>query len=178
MVKSMKNINEKNPSSWIDQDLQRLQEEELTKQLEALFGVDDADRFMNPKLVEKSSSKLDKPDWNLHKPALQQGAHVLWNNLRSNSRKKLARESKDLNNDYVNHRLINWHATSEHVERFKQRVELMHKIAHINEFRTKQLVQSVKLPSISDDSDSVTSAFTDQMKVIFICFKEEIINQS
>ena len=113
MVKNVKINTEKNPSSWIDQDLEKLQEEELTKQLEALFGADEADRFMNPKLVEKSSSKFDKPDWHMHKPALQQGAHVLWNNLRSNSRRKLARESKDLNNDYVNHRLINWHATSE-----------------------------------------------------------------
>ena len=162
MVKNKRN----DPSLWIEKDLQKLQEEELTKQLEVLFGSDEADRFMNPKLEEPSQGKFDKQDWNLHQQ--QQGAHVLWNNLRSNSRKKLARESKDLNNDYVTHRLVNWRSSSEHVERYKQRVELMHRIAHFNELKTKQLVQNVKLPSILDDSDSdsVKNIFADKLKVI------------
>ena len=159
--------NENNRLSWIDKDLKKLQKEELTKQLEVLFGVDEADRLTNPKLEGKSPSKFDKRNWNIYKSAYQQGAHVLWNNLRSNSRKKLARESKDLNNDYVNHRLIDWHSSSEHVERYKQRVELMHKVSRFNESKTKQLLQIVKLPSISDDSDSVKSAFTDQLKVLY-----------
>jgi len=140
----------KTTNTWIDKDLQKLQNEELVKQLEALFGEEEADRFVNPQLQEEINSKTNLQDEIFQKPSNSQGAQTLWNTLRSNSSKKLVHQTKDLHCGFVETVPKDSLKMLNYVEKYRQRVELMHNIAHFNEAKTKQLVQTIKFPSITD----------------------------
>ncbi|XP_066928067.1 uncharacterized protein [Clytia hemisphaerica] len=154
----------KKRQSWINEDLHQLRHEDVTKQLGVLFGEDEADHFMNPKVQEESKSKIKIVE-SMPKVSYQQGAHMLWNHLRSNSEKKLLHETRNmkttvvlpLNNKKQQQRL-------HHVEQYRQRVELMHKIAQLNADKTKQLLKTIKLPAIAPEDYYVSNSVSTLVK--------------
>ena len=161
-------------TSWIDRDLQQLQQQDITEQLAAFFGEQDADRFLNPKLQDETPSKLNIRSGQFQKPAYQQGAHSLWHTLRFNSNKKLVNETRHLHHGYEKPETAEHDGMLKHVEKYRQRVELMHRIARFNEAKTQQLVQSVKLPSISHHLEACDEAILYSKRKVSTIFQDSL----
>ena len=71
-------------SKWLSQDLTELRHDDVTHQLEAILGKDDANQFLKPTIQDKPQKVVDQ---NITKRAGQIGAHNLWNSLRTHSQK-------------------------------------------------------------------------------------------
>lgn len=142
--------------AWLSCDLHKLRDDDITTQLEMIFGEEEAQQILNPTV------KRSKHQSNQHvlQPAIAkhetQDAHMLWNSLRSISNKKLASQmSANNDTEYIqqnvrfdnNNNNNSW--SSRRVDLYRQRVQLMHKVAHMNEGKTKQLLETVKLPALT-----------------------------
>lgn len=151
--------------SWLSSDLHKLQDDDVTKQLEVILGEQAAEQILNPTVEDELNTGDElQPVISKHET---QGAHVLWSSLRDTSKKKLARQTSAdnmlSNSEYVVHNInsnnnINGkftNRTSSHrVDLYRQRFQLMHKVAHLNEQKTKQLLETVKLPALADVADA------------------------
>ena len=62
----------------------------------------------------------------------------------------------------------------QHVEQYRQRVELMHKIAQLNADKTKQLLQTIKLPAIAPEDYYVSNSVSTLVKKVSKGFFQHI----
>ena len=140
-------------SKWLSQDLTELRHDDVTHQLEAILGKDDANQFLKPTIQDKPQKVVDQ---NITKRAGQIGAHNLWNSLRTHSQKKLLRNAKTYDDDtYSKYNKDQTSNILNKIEKYKQEAELMYHIAHLNENKTLHLLNNIRLPRIMDDGNRV-----------------------
>jgi len=138
------------PSSWLDNNLTELRHTNIDDQLKAILGENEAETFLNPTIQDKPQTIVDQ---NYSKKAGLIGAPALWHSLRATSHKKILRNTKHLKacsaysvSTKGNSKVIN------KIEEYKHQVELMHRVATLNESKTFQLMAHVKLPRLTGES--------------------------
>lgn len=140
-------------SEWLSQDLTELCHDDVTHQLEAILGKDDANQFLKPTIQDKPQKVVDQ---NITKRAGQIGARNLWNSLRTHSQKKLLRNAKTYDDDtYSKYNKGQTSNILNKIEKYKQEVELMYHIAHLNENKALHLLNNIRLPRIMDDGNRI-----------------------
>ena len=139
-------------SKWLSQDLTELRHDDVTHQLEAILGEDDANQFLKPTIQDKPQKVVDQ---NITKRAGQIDAHNLWNSLRTHSQKKLLRNGKTYDDKCSKYNKNETSDILNKIEKYKQEVELMYHIAHLNENKTLHLLNNIRLPRIMDDKNRV-----------------------
>ena len=135
-------------AEWINEDLTHLVQIGLDEQLQTIFGKDKAEQFLNPTIQDKPQQGIVQQ---ITKKSGVTGAHSLWYNLRSNSRKKLTRNAMtNFDKDY-SFATKSDHCVLDKIAEYKHRLELMHRVAYSNQSKTRQLISRVKLPKITGD---------------------------
>ena len=134
---------------WVVEDFSNLKEECLENQLEAIFGSFEAQQFLNPRIQDKRMKNIPVDISNKIGPI---GALELWESLRYQSQQKLS-QNPQANHTYCRkHNVIgNQHSVKNKVETYTQRLQLMHKIAQLNDVKSTKLIQKINLPQITDN---------------------------
>lgn len=134
-------------SDWLQEDLCQLQGDELERQLEVIFGKDKASQFINPTIEDKPQNTTLST---FKKKYGHLGAHALWHSMRKNSMKRLSQNTQNLTDSKIQSIPKN-DGTLKNIEVYKHKFELMYRIAHLNEEKTKQCLDLVKLPMITGE---------------------------
>lgn len=128
-----------------------LKDEPLKVQLEALFGAYEADQFLNPTFQDrvKNSTCPSTISKDNNGPI---GVEELWDSLRLQSQHKLAQRTPD---KHGYSRRTNFMTDEQKLERkvvvYRQRLQLMHRIALLNVSKSRKLITKLNLPKITGD---------------------------
>ena len=136
---------------WVDHDLSALMDSDLQEQLETILGKEDAQDFLKPKIKENENSRYSNE---VGKKIKSSDANKLWEYLRKNSFQKMSKLDctpgyyQQCNED--NDVRGTW--KMDQIQLQQQRLDLMHRVAQVNQVRTKQILKHVKLPRLTRTS--------------------------
>lgn len=137
---------------WLEQDFARLKEKNIRGQLESIFGEHEAEQYLNPSIKDKRIQNIPVHISTKDGPL---GAHALWQSLRARSEHKLSALNYECarRHNVVSAPPSRLTAAARKLREYERRLQLMHRVAQINQGHAQSLTKKIDFPHISGNWD-------------------------
>ena len=142
-------------------DFSNLKGECLKNQLAAIFGNAEAEQFLHPTIQDKRVKSV--PVNFSSKSGGPVGAEELWQSLRFHSKQKILQNTSS-KYTYTRKNTGNASNVESNVLSYKQKLQMMYKIAHLNDSKSQKLIQKINFPEITVDWDFITNFDEESVK--------------